>query len=173
MLLRQTLSGSSFHHATGHRYKPCVRPAGQRVVSRSCKHQVAPRPTVCRAAEHDAVQWELPSSEQESVQGIYSRMEAAEAAQQQLMASGRLADAVAGGNQLISDLLQAYSTVQKLYHKGFRSFLERHQQLAVAPAGAVPVCLSCNCCSGLVCMGVHQGRLHWLASVGNGLRVCP
>jgi len=162
MLLRQTLlnSTSSLNHANQHRYKPCVKPAGRSNASRISRQQEAPhRQAACHASVsnegkdsatdpfqdedfqlfmelmEEAVQPELPTAEQESVQGIYSRMEAAEATQQQLMASGRLADAIAGGNQLLGDLLQAYSTLQKLYHKGYRHYLERYQQLAVSPAG--------------------------------------
>lgn len=162
MLLTQTLlnSTSSLNHAHKNRIKPCVRPAGRSYASRLCKQEAPHRQAACQAAgsvpsngdnEYDpeqdedfqlymdlvgkAVQLELPTAEQESVQRIYKWMEVAEATQQQLMTSGRLADAIAEGNQLISDLLQAYSTVQKLYHKGYRSFLERYQQLAVSPAG--------------------------------------
>ena len=80
------------------------------------------------------VGWRLPTAEQTSVQDIFAAMSAAEAAQQQLLVSGRLAEAAAG-SAVMKDVLTSYSTVQKLYHKGYSAFLDRYQQMAVSPAG--------------------------------------
>jgi len=81
---------------------------------------------------------------EETVQDVFSAMAAAEAAQAACMATGRLAEEAAKGSKAATELLQAYSTAQQLYHKTYRRFLERHQQLAVTPAGGCTL-LGCLC----------------------------
>lgn len=65
---------------------------------------------------------------------ITAAQAAAEAAQQELMSSGRLAE-VAAENELLHSILHTYSTVQRLYHKALRPFLDMHPQLASSPPG--------------------------------------
>jgi hypothetical protein len=65
---------------------------------------------------------------------ITAAQTAAEAAQQELMTSGRLAE-VAAENELLLSILSTYSTVQRLYHKALRPFLDLHPQHASSPAG--------------------------------------
>jgi hypothetical protein len=77
----------------------------------------------------------LPTSEKESVATVLQAMQQAEAAQQQLMTTGPLAEAAAGGNALMADILSTHSMLQQLYHQSVRRYLETYQQLAVSPAG--------------------------------------
>jgi hypothetical protein len=69
------------------------------------------------------------------LQSVLDAQAAAEAAQQQLLATGPLAEAAAAGNELVSNILSTYSTVQQLYHKAVLPFLERHPQYIDSPAG--------------------------------------
>lgn len=77
----------------------------------------------------------LPTAEELSVEMILQGMRRAEAAQQQLMTEGRLADAARQGNKGIKSLLDTHSKLQQLYHKALGALLERYGQLAVTPGG--------------------------------------
>jgi hypothetical protein len=77
----------------------------------------------------------LPISEQESVATVLQAMQQAEAAQQQLMTTGPLAEAAAGGNGVIADTLATHKKMQQLYHQSARLHLETYRQLAISPAG--------------------------------------
>lgn len=61
-------------------------------------------------------------------------MAAAEAAQQTIMTTGRLGEAMQS-NQLLQRMLMTYSKAQQLYHKAILPHIERHGQLASSPAG--------------------------------------
>lgn len=106
-----------------------------------------------QAGSNDVNVFQLPTAQQESVEGVLQAMQQAEAAQQQLMTSGDLADAVAAGNQVLSEILFTHSMLQQLYHKSIRGYLQQYGQLAVSPAGArTHVCMddanhSCGECS--------------------------
>jgi len=89
----------------------------------------------------------------EPVAKIVSAQAAAEAAHQDLMSSGRLAE-TAATNELLSSILTTYSTVQRLYHKAVKPLLDLHPQYVSSPAGegdcetcAEGVCLACSPCS--------------------------
>jgi hypothetical protein len=78
--------------------------------------------------------FELPKTAR-PLQSVLDAQAAAEAAQRQLLATGPLAEAAAAGNELVSNMLETYSTTQRLYHKAFLPFLERHPQYIDSPAG--------------------------------------
>lgn len=71
------------------------------------------------------------------LQNVLNAQAAAEAAQQELLATGPLADAAATGNKLVHNILSTYSTVQRLYHKAVLPVLERHPQYIDSPAGKI------------------------------------
>ena len=80
----------------------------------------------------------FPPPSQQTVQSVLQAMDAAEAAQQELMTLSRLGQEAAKGNKVVSDILQSYSVMQQSYHKAFRVLLDRYQhaeQLAVNPTG--------------------------------------
>lgn len=68
------------------------------------------------------------------LQQILSAQEQAEAAQKALMSAGELGEAAAG-NELLRSMLETWSTVQRLYHKALKPFLEQHAEYAGSPAG--------------------------------------
>jgi len=90
---------------------------------------------------------------EETVQDVFHAMAAAEAVQAACMATGRLAEEAGKGSKAATELLQAYSTAQQLYHKTYRRFLERYQQLAVTPAGGRTL-LACLC-TRPHCLGIY------------------
>jgi hypothetical protein len=61
-------------------------------------------------------------------------MAEAEAAQVALLTSGTLAEH-AKDNPTLRNILEVFSTTQRLYHKAMLPHVERHQQLSGAPAG--------------------------------------
>jgi hypothetical protein len=95
-----------------------------------------------------------------SLQSVLAAQAAAEAAQQELLATGPLAEAAAAGNELVSSILSTYSTVQRLYHKAVLPFLERHPQYIDSFAGEVfldslgQTHLNCPCCAMTSCAAV-------------------
>jgi hypothetical protein len=82
----------------------------------------------------------LPTAEELSVEAILQGMQQAEAAQQQLMPEGKLADAAQQGNKAISSILVTHSRLQRLYHKAMQGFSQQYGQLAVTPEGAWMLC---------------------------------
>jgi hypothetical protein len=106
----------------------------------------------------DQDEFTLPTADELSVEAILQGMRRAEAAQQQLMTEGKLADAARQGNKAISSLLATHSKLQQLYHKAMQSLLEQYGQLAVTPKGGLArVCdvlnLFCWWCEG--CVRLH------------------
>ena len=77
----------------------------------------------------------LPKEADLSVEMIMQAMQRAEAAQQQLMSEGKLAEAARQGNRAISSILETHSKLQQLYHKAWRALMEQYGQLAVTPGG--------------------------------------
>ena len=77
----------------------------------------------------------FPTAEELPVEMILQGMQREEAAQQQLMTEGKLADAARQGNTAISSILETHSKLQQLYHKALRALLERYGQIAVTPGG--------------------------------------
>lgn len=75
-------------------------------------------------------------SSRRSVQDVLKAQAAAEAAQQALLSEPSVAAAIASGNELISSILTTFHTVQQLYHKAVKPFLQRHPQYIDCPAGA-------------------------------------
>lgn len=67
-----------------------------------------------------------------SVQDINAAQAEAEAAHQELL-SGLLA--AGADNETLKDIHEAYSTLQRLYHKAIRAIIQQHQQWAGSPAG--------------------------------------
>lgn len=76
----------------------------------------------------------LPKAQTDTVAQILAGQAQAEAAQQELMSNGQLAEAAAD-NPLLMNILQTYSTVQQLYHKALKPYLEQHWQYAGSAAG--------------------------------------
>jgi hypothetical protein len=70
-----------------------------------------------------------------SLQSVLNAQAAAEATQQELLATGPLAEAAAADNKLLHNILSTYSTVQRLYHKAVLPFLMRHPQYIDSFAG--------------------------------------
>jgi hypothetical protein len=95
-----------------------------------------PFPGIDSAFRQSVTLFELPKSAR-SLQSVLDAQAAAEAAQQELLVTGPLAEAAAAGNELVSNILSTYSTVQQLYHKAVLPFLERHPQYIDSPAGEV------------------------------------
>lgn len=127
-----------------------LRPSAQPAVAR-CRHS---RPSIhaaaasrrtcirrktapdirCSAQQSDEVVHVLPKPE--PVSKIFAAQAAAEAAHRELMSSGRLAEAAAD-NELLMNILETYSTVQRLYHQALQPFLEAHATYAGSAAGKV------------------------------------
>jgi hypothetical protein len=84
-------------------------------------------------------------------------MQQAEAAQQQLMMTGPLAEAAASGNVLIADIMSTHMMLQQLYHQAVKHFLDTYQQLAVSPAGKQPQ--SRKCCDS--CQYTDNIAVQW------------
>jgi hypothetical protein len=112
--------------------------------SPSTSHNSSSNVFVARAAEEDRefqiIGRVIPTAEEISIEDICKGMEAAEKAQQQLLITGRFAEAAKQGNTVVSDLFGAYSTLQQLYHKAIRTLLKQYGQLAVVPAGGCSTC---------------------------------
>lgn len=99
--------------------------------------------------------------EADPISQIFAAQAAAEAAQQELMTSGRLAE-VAAENELLSNILNTYTTLQRLYHKALRPFLDLHPQYAGSPAGGG---------GGWGCM--HSLAAGYGTSKGSSTDMCP
>jgi hypothetical protein len=76
----------------------------------------------------------LVKAPQQHTESLFAAQAEAEAAQQKLLTEGHLAK-VAADNELLSSILRTYSTVQRLYHKALRPFLQEHTQYAASTAG--------------------------------------
>lgn len=113
----------------------------------------------------------LPTAEELSVEMILQGMQRAEAAQQQLMSEGKLADAARQGNTAIASLLETHSKLQQLYHKALRALLQQYGQLAVTPAGgwAKTVLFSAM---WVVCVRRQAGKCSHLSLAGSTYSFC-
>lgn len=76
----------------------------------------------------------LPASSKPPADVLSEAMQAAEAAQQQLMTSGTLAEAVRQ-NSMLRSIMQTHSTLQRLFHKAVLPVVQQYGQLAGSPAG--------------------------------------
>lgn len=94
---------------------------------------------------------QLPKTARRSRQSVLDAQTAAEAAQQELLATGPLAEAAAAGNELVADILSAYSSIQYLYHKAIQALLLRHPHYTDSCAGACYLVHICAVLGNLVC----------------------
>jgi hypothetical protein len=83
--------------------------------------------------------FQLPKTARRSMQSVLDAQAAAEAAQQELLAKGPLAETAAAGNELVADILSTYRSIQKLYHQAILGLLLRHPHYTDSCAG-VHVC---------------------------------
>jgi hypothetical protein len=78
--------------------------------------------------------FQLTADPNQSAAAVAVAMKEAEAAQQALLISGRVAEQ-AGQACVLREVVCCYVTVQLLYHKAMLPLLQRHQQLSGSPAG--------------------------------------
>lgn len=96
-------------------------------------HQ-ARKPEATSAANDDGMVFTLTAATETAAEAFAAAAAAAEAAQQQLMRDGPIADEMRH-NQLLRRAMEAYSTLQRLYHKALLPLMQQHSQLATSIAG--------------------------------------
>ena len=77
----------------------------------------------------------IPKGRAVPVQAMFDAQAAAEAAQQEMLTTGPIAEEIARGNELLDSMCRTYATLQRLYHKAMRPFLLQHPEFVDSLAG--------------------------------------